>query len=248
MTDHELEQALRALLRADVDQHEGAPAQLRAQLPALLAAGAGTQPGRLAGGWTAPSMLRFAPLALAIAAVVALALLGIGLVVRAPEVGPPVTSQSPSAEASPAESARVYGGWPTTTQNPPGVYSWDGSSCVRRPSASCNVGLIHNGYGANNVTITIRSVDAGEIGDGGTPATVAGHEGIYRRDDDLTERWFVEIEGTTIAIAVSVDPGTRQVYLDEAHAIVDSMRTEPWDNSLGFRLLFTLTTDDWDSG
>ena len=40
MTDHELERALRALYRADIDDRETAPPQLRAELPALVAAGA----------------------------------------------------------------------------------------------------------------------------------------------------------------------------------------------------------------
>jgi hypothetical protein len=36
--------------------------------------------------------------------------------------------------------------------------------------------------------------------------------------------------------------------LAEAHAIIASMRTEFWTNGRGFRLVFRLTTDDWDSG
>lgn len=47
---------------------------------------------------------------------------------------------------------------------------------------------------------------------------------------------------------LTADPGASEASLAEAHAIIDSMRMEPWDNRLGFRLVFTITTDDWDPG
>lgn len=50
-----------------------------------------------------------------------------------------------------------------------------------------------------------------------------------------------------IAIRLEARPGTSQADLADAHAIVDSMRAEPWDNGLGFRLVFTLTNNAWDS-
>ena len=59
---------------------------------------------------------------------------------------------------------------------------------------------------------------------------------------------MVEIEGTTIAIHLSTRRGTAQAELAEAQAIIASMRTERRPTSLGFRLVFTLTTNDWDSG
>jgi hypothetical protein len=77
---------------------------------------------------------------------------------------------------------------------------------------------------------------------------VAGHDSMYRRLDALREQWIVDIEGTLIAIQVIAEPGTSEADLAEAHAIIDSMRTEPQDTALGFRLVFRLTTDDWDSG
>jgi hypothetical protein len=55
-------------------------------------------------------------------------------------------------------------------------------------------------------------------------------------------------EGTSVAIRLEARGLTSQADLDEAHAIIDSMRAQKRDNGLGFRLLFTLTTDDWDSG
>jgi hypothetical protein len=111
---------------------------------------------------------------------------------------------------------------------------------------------MHNGYGSGDVEIRFFHFDyvpKGTFSDGGaTPVTVAGHDGIYRRIDAQREEWVVDIEGTTIAIRLTARPGTSQADLDEAHAIIDSIRTEPKDNHLGFRLVFRITTDDWDSG
>jgi hypothetical protein len=53
---------------------------------------------------------------------------------------------------------------------------------------------------------------------------------------------------STIAIRLTARPSTNQTDLAEAHAIIESMRTEARDNDLGSRLIFALTTDDWDSG
>ncbi len=55
-------------------------------------------------------------------------------------------------------------------------------------------------------------------------------------------------EGTTMTIRLVVKQGTSQADLTEAHAIIDSIRTELGDYLRGFRLVFTLPTNDWDSG
>jgi hypothetical protein len=68
------------------------------------------------------------------------------------------------------------------------------------------------------------------------------------RDDARHQAWYVDIEGTTIAIRLTARPDTSEADLAEALAIIDSMRTEAMDTNLGFRLVFTLTTNDWDSG
>ena len=69
------------------------------------------------------------------------------------------------------------------------------------------------------------------------------HASVARR-----ERWIVDAEGTRIAIQLTTRPGTSEAELDEANAIIDSMRTEAKDYRLGFMLVFRLTTNDWDSG
>jgi hypothetical protein len=138
-------------------------------------------------------------------------------------------------------------GWPSTGQNVAGVYSWDSGRCS---SVNCIYGFMHNGYGSGDVTIRIAVVPAGSIpDDGGTPVTVAGHDGIYRRVNDRLEEWSADILGSTIAIRLETRRrGTSPTDLAEAHAIIASMGTELRDNSRGFRLVFTLTTNDWDSG
>ena len=81
-----------------------------------------------------------------------------------------------------------------------------------------------------------------------TAATVAGHDALYRRIGARTEEWIVGIQETTLAIRLESEPGASDAHLAEAYAIIESMRTEPRDTKLGFRLVFTLMTDDWDSG
>jgi hypothetical protein len=143
------------------------------------------------------------------------------------------------------DDATKVRGWPDTNRNPPGVYSWDGARCA---SQYCVMGFMHNGYGSGEVDIRIVQVPEGGITDGAAAATVAGHDGLHRRIDAQRKEWIVDIEGTTIAIRLNVRPAASQADLDDAHAIIGSMRTEPRDNDLGFRLVFTLTTNDWDSG
>ncbi len=138
-------------------------------------------------------------------------------------------------------------GWPTAAWNPAGVYSWDGRRCN---AGWCNRSWMHNGYGSGDVEIRIKVVPQGAIADDhATAVTVAGHDGTYRRLGTAgSEKWVVDIEGITIAIILEARSGTSQADLAEAHAIIDSMHAEPINNNLGFRLVFTLTTDNWDSG
>ena len=250
MTDHDLEQRLRAWYRAEIDDRESAPFQLRADLAGLGQTAASTH-RRLLPEWRLPAMLRTAPLAVAAAAVIVIALVGIGLLVQPPDVGPSPASASPSAPAASATESEVVYGWPTTGRNPAGVYSWDGPRCGPSPGSQCSVnstgGFMHNGYGSGDVEIRLEVGGATSVG-GGTPVTVAGHEGTYRRIDAQREEWTVEIEGTSIAIHLTAEPGTSEADLAEAHAIIDSMHAEPEDYGLRFRLVFTLTTNDWDSG
>jgi hypothetical protein len=166
-----------------------------------------------------------------------------------PEPLPPDLSVvPPPATAGPGE---VVHGWPSTTQNAAGLYSWDGHRCSQ---GSCTRGFMHNGYGSGDVDIWINHPSGGVTDDGAIPVTVAGHAGTYRRMDDRREAWVVDIEGTPVTILLIAEPGASQADLADAHAIIASMYTEPaeyadgWGNANGFRLVFRLTNDEWDSG
>lgn len=157
---------------------------------------------------------------------------------------PPDASLDPST----SEAAKGVPGWPDTSENAAGVYSWDASTCS---STWCSMGFMHNGYGSGDVEIRIRGIPLGTgtgSGDGATAVKIAGRDGFYRRIDPGSEQWVVDIDRTTIFIDLTARPGVSPADLAEAHGIIESLRTEAWDNALGFMLVFTLTTDDWDSG
>jgi hypothetical protein len=114
---------------------------------------------------------------------------------------------------------------------------------------------MHNGYGSSDVVIRIEvdskralaQLDPGsDSATDGVPVAVAGYDGIYHAPDARHEEWTVDIEGRTTLIRLTAEPGANRAALAEAHAIIDSMRTEVIDH--GFRLVFTLTSNDWDSG
>jgi hypothetical protein len=175
--------------------------------------------------------------------------LAVGGAFRLPSLPVPAPSTPdhvPSLPEAPSmPPGEVVHGWPDTNENPPGVYSWDGSRCG---GSSCVMGFMHNGYGSGDVEIRLDVVPDGTISDdGATAVTLAGHDGIYRQSIGR-EEWIVDIQGTTIAIRLTAQPGTSEADLADAHAIIGSMRYERQDNDLGFRLVFTLTTDQWDSG
>lgn len=141
---------------------------------------------------------------------------------------------------------REVRGWPHTTQNPAGAYSWDGRTCAGR---FCVHGFMHNGYASGDVNITIQvASERLEPNTGQTVVTVAGNDALYRRTGAGTEEWIVGIKGTTLAIRLEAEPGASDADVAEARAIIKSMRTEPQDTKRGFRLVFRLMTNDWDSG
>lgn len=104
MTDQDLEQRLRAWYRADIDDRESAPLQLRDDLATLVRTGASSR-WRLAAGWRFPSLNRFAPLALAATAIVVVILVGIGLITR-PSTNVGHQTPLPSALVTPTPAAR----------------------------------------------------------------------------------------------------------------------------------------------
>jgi hypothetical protein len=154
---------------------------------------------------------------------------------------PQATSTGPQTT-----STQEIRGWPHTTQNPAGEYSWDRRTCAGQ---FCVRGFMHNGYGSGDVEIHVQAASEAPVpNESHTAVTFAGHDGLYRRVDARTEEWIVRIQETTLAIRLEAKPGTSDADLAEAHAVIESMRTEPRDTKLGFRLVFTLMTNDWDSG
>jgi len=98
MTDHDLELRLYAWYRAEIDDSQSAPSELRTEL-ASLAEAAARQRRPLFERWHLP---RFAPLALAAAAIAVTVLIGINLVLPpTPNVGP---STGPSVTPSPRQT------------------------------------------------------------------------------------------------------------------------------------------------
>lgn len=181
---------------------------------------------------------------------------GLGGLMRADPPPTVLDRPPPSATcvAMPKPEEVVVLGWPRVTRNPAGVYSWD--TDTDRPNS--NEGWMHNAYkpGSGRVEIAFEGFP-GQLTPhaGGTAATVAGCEATYRRfvaeldgRDGLLERWMVDLQGTTVTITVTAKPGARKAEVAEAHEIVESIRMESADNDLGFQLVFTLTTDTWDSG
>jgi len=113
MTEQEIEQRLRAWYRAEIEDRESAPFQLRADLPAF-AQMARTSRHHLLPEWTLPAMHRFAPLAVAAAVVVVAA-----AIAYAAMFGSNVGDSAPHASATLTPSLAA----PTSTPLPTGPTS-----------------------------------------------------------------------------------------------------------------------------
>jgi hypothetical protein len=173
--------------------------------------------------------------------------------------GPTPAEPQPSPTVAPGSTDAQ--GWPTTVRNQEGTYSWDPGHCgdhLGRPTRSCNVGFMHNAYkpGSGDISIVIDGAAGSVLPHEGTSVTVFGYEGSYLRytgDPNAgrrasCEQWMVDIQGTTVTIKLCAKPGAPADEIVEAHDIIESIRVEPWSGDLGFRLVFTLTTNTWDSG
>jgi hypothetical protein len=194
---------------------------------------------------------------LAVGAVMVVAVATIGVVLFADDpsvgetpVGSPQALPSPSVVATSGPIAGPIRRWPDTTKNQAGVYSWDASPYPRFPGNSAGFMQNTGPGGSGGVRIIFVGVPGLLKPDrGGIPITVAGYEGTYKRriwERVLPEEvWRFDIQGTTVAIHVVKGNEARESEMIEAHEIIDSIRVEPQDNSLGFRLVFTLPTDTW---
>lgn len=171
-------------------------------------------------------------------------------------------SPSPTSVATPGPPDAVIHGWPGRTRNEAGFYSWDSSPNPQFQHQT--MGFMHNAYkpGSGAVNIVIDGAP-GRLAPhrGQTAVTVAGYEGTYRQfiaeqdhpwkdeaKDQPIEEWMVDIEGTTVTILLIANPGAPEAEVAEAHEIIESIRVEPGGPGPGIRLIFTLTTNTWDSG
>jgi hypothetical protein len=174
-------------------------------------------------------------------------------------IQPPTPTPSPTVAPGTVDAQ----GWPTTSKNQKGVYSWDGQD----HSAVINEGFMHNAMGGSgriSIWVFAGGSFGGTAGDivphEGVPSTIFGYEGSYLRyaghlyldsgAQASCEQWMVDIQGTTVTIKLCARPGAPADEIVEAHEIIESIRVEsPYSASeLGFRLVFTLTTNTWDSG
>jgi hypothetical protein len=173
----------------------------------------------------------------------------------------PSFTPAPTALPSPSVSQPTVWGWPSTIGAGPGLYSWDGDRCAGKYcGASARDAFMHNCYGSCDAAITIEVLADKPVADGWRAVTIAGHSGWYRRlvEPDPTvalfemqgyEEWVVDIDGVMVAISLDTKTGASDASLADAHAIIDSMRSEPSSRSpQGFRLVFRLTNYAWDSG
>ena len=116
MTERDFEQFLRAGFREMVD--DGAPSALRARILAIPSVESLLPERGFGGLWGFWRTNRFAPIALAVTAVAVALLIGIGLLVRPPDVGPsPVPGPTHSATMEPSATPQPSAGRPAASDN-----------------------------------------------------------------------------------------------------------------------------------
>lgn len=189
------------------------------------------------------------PALLLVAALLAILMISAAIAVGSGLVKLPGLDESPTPSPSAAASEQSELA-PTLLQTaayrrssyPAGQYWWHMRSAL---------GMHNPTSVSEGATITISTSAASEGGPGATAIAVAGHDGTYRleptdADGVRTEVWTADIEGTHVVITLFAEPDVTEAELAEAHAIVDSIHAERWDNPVGFRLIFTLPAG-WDS-
>jgi hypothetical protein len=237
-----------------------APTIAPAVIERAVAAGVASRRRRrfgLRGPWIGrPMVLRTAVSAVVVLAVVfGLAYLsGRKNDVVSPPVSPTATPTPTPAPSASGPSASAPGelvhGWPRTTATGPGLFSWDGYSCA---GMFCGVsptgGFMHNGYGSGDMSISVGVLpELPEPLPDDVGTRFAGYPATLRRPDQDHSEWYVNFNGTTMVIELTFEPGASEADRQEGYAIIESFVYEPRDTRLGFRLVFTLTSNDWDSG
>jgi len=188
------------------------------------------------------------PALLLVAALLTILMISAAIAIGSGLVGLPRLDESPtpSPSATASEQSELA---PTLLapasrggSYPAGQYWWHMRSSLWMHNPTSDSG---------GVGLTISTSATSEREPGATATAVAGHDGTYRlgptdADGVRTEVWTADIEGTQVVITLVAERVVTEAELAEAHAIVDSIHAEPWDNRVGFRLIFTLPAG-WDS-
>jgi hypothetical protein len=189
-----------------------------------------------------PLLARFAlPMIAAAVSVVVLALL-LGVIQPwRPHVGTAMSPKpSPTASEGPMSLRDAFS---ARSAYPPGQYWWDpaGGFWIHKPDAG------------TELAVTLGFVDPTlDLSTGETVADyVAGRPGGWTRlpveaDGVRIEVWNVVIDDTPVVITLKAQASATTADIAEARIIVDSIRTEPWNQRLGFRFVVTLPKG-WDS-
>jgi WD40 repeat protein len=168
MTDHDLEQRLHAWYRAEIDDRESAPLQLRTDLSMLPQTAARSR--WTTGGWKFPSTTFIASFGFTATAVVVALLIGMGVIVRTPDVGP-IPVPSPTRDATPVATAA------------PAAAAWTATGSMIETRSRYTATLLANGK---------VLVAGGSAGNGKSPASAELYDpatGAWTSTGAMLEAW-----------------------------------------------------------
>ncbi len=199
-------------------------------------------------------------MALAATALVVAILVGIGLLARPPNVGPPPAPSLTDTAAPEASLAAL--GLPGARTAPAGQYGWTGSlgastglhSVIGNPGSP-------DAFRQTQLTFAVAD-DCFAYGTDVVPqpVTVAGLEGTYvepyedpavmfmppPRGSAATGAYALAVGDRTLCVYLTWDLDTAQAELEAARQVVESLRAQPFGPD-GVRINFTLP-DGWDTG
>jgi hypothetical protein len=201
-----------------------------------------------------------AKLGLAAAAVVALAIIGVGVLLRPPSGAPIATvveTPSPPPSASGLPTLFMPG---SRGNEPAGEFGWVGAP--GSITGMHNVVLVGDGTFRQTQIVFAVNDDCfgGPIASTPTAVTVAGFDARYvepyaapdgrivmfnERGSETTGAYALAIGDRTLCVYLSWDPTTTPAELAAARAVIESIRAETAGGSI--RIVFT-TEGGWDTG
>jgi hypothetical protein len=147
-----------------------------------------------------------------------------------------------SPPPTPAETFAAIRGWPgaRSGNNPAGLYSWfpGGRRWMHNVGGvEITFDTLDEPYDLPVETVAVAGADLG----GPYPAVPE------RVADVRLQAWRLDVGDSRVVVVVKSFPHTPPSLVAEAEAVVESIRVEPADNILGYRLVFELP-GGWDSG